>query len=129
MALVNHYFEPPRMTKTSRGNVAGCCDKPEVDHRPAVANTPLVIQLRRDVRHVHGRGDLGKGSVLNVRLHVGEALQEVRPSRWGTNVLGQFAELDKGEYQMVQSVGYTIPHAPNDYSMATVIPLKWAKEI
>jgi hypothetical protein len=129
MSTVNHYFEPPRMTKTSHGNVKGCCDAPEADHRLAVDGTPIRIELRRDV-HVYGRGDLGKGSRIAAFLHVGDhAMQEVRPSKWGTNILGQFAELDKGEYRMVQSVGYSIPSTPGVNGSGTVIPVKWAKEI
>lgn len=125
--MLNHYFEPSHMTKTS--HTKPCCDRPESEHRPAVRDTPLRIQLKRDVRHVYGRGALGKGSVLSVRLHVSEAMQEVKPSKWGTNILGQFAELERAEFVDVQSVGYCIPHKPGDYSVSTVIPTKWAKEV
>lgn len=122
-----HPYFPAHMTRTSFGNVPACCDQPAESHLPFPDGEKVRVQLAKDVRHLNGRVT-PKGTILDAeRSNREDMLQEIRPSRWGTNELGQFAELDKGEYTMVCNPGWTI-RLPGD-SHLTGIPYKWAKEI
>lgn len=128
---VNHPHFPAHMTRTSFGNVAACCTAPVEDHPAFVDGTPARVRLARDVRRLSG-AIMPKGTVLEAtRSNHESTLQEVRPSRWGTipdgPYAGTFAELDKGEFKMVNNPGWTV-RFPGDTHL-TGIPWKWAKEI
>ena len=121
MALT-HYFVPERLGKTV-GNVAGCCKRPADEHPAFEAGTITVITLKRSVRALTGK-TFAKGTRLVAERTTHEALVEVRPSRWGTNELGQFAEIDKGEYARVVVPGYAVDLD----GYRTGIPVAWGVE-
>lgn len=125
-ARIGHYFEPARMTKRSIGNVAGCCNRPEAEHPAWVEGSILTVQLRRDVRTLRGT-IVPRGTALVAERESLSAIAEVRPSRWGTNTLGQFAELDRGEYATVRTPSYRVRFAGDEHY--TALPLRWVAEV
>ena len=123
-AQIKHPYVAPHLTKTSRGNVAACCDKPAEDHMPWADGVPVRLLLKHDVRS--GSHLLRKGQIVFAKRDITPGFAEVRPSRWGTNELGQFAELDRGEYAMPPIPGYEIP-LEERYSVSS--PVKWGREV
>lgn len=120
----DHYYEAPHLTKRSMGNVGPCCTRPEADHPAFVDGVDVTITLRRQLRGLKGTV-FPKGTTLRAKRESYEGFAEVRPSRWGTNELGQFAELDKGEYSSPRMPGYLV--IVDTYN--TGIPASMAREV
>lgn len=124
MKAIAHPYAPAHMTRTSRGNVAACCDRPADEHPAFVDGTTVTVVLTRQLRGLRG-GIAPKGARFQAtRSYRADALQEVRPSRWFTNERGNLEE-ERGEYEMVVSPGWTI--VLDGYN--TGIPWRFAKEV
>lgn len=120
----NHYYEAPHMTRTSNGNVGPCCSAPESEHPAFADGTQVRVQLTRPLRGLKGT-TLPKGTILNARRQLAMYMQEVRPSRWGTNSLGQFAELERSEIRDVMLPGWVV--VVDTYN--TSLPSRYVKEV
>lgn len=115
-----HYYEPGHMTKTS--HTRDCCDRPEAEHPAFPAGEEVTLLAKRDLT----RTGIRKGQVFQAKRWVSDTLKQVRPSRWGTNELGQFAEIDRGEYEKVKVIGWVIQV---EAGYGVVVPVNWAKEV
>lgn len=120
--MISHYYEPPHMTASGR-NTAPCCGRPADEHRAWVNGSTVLIRMSRSVR---GYPALVAGAEVEATRSSVTALRVITPSRWGTNVLGQFAELDRGTYEDVQLPGYSVRVREG---WLVSVPVRWAKEI
>lgn len=123
MATATHYYEPERVAKTY-GNRKACCTRPESEH-PAFPVGKVTVQATRDIRTLSTI--IPKGTVLEAEGRLDETYVERSPGRWGTNELGQFAEIEKAVWDKVLAPSWTI-QGPGE-SHLTAIPVKWAKVV
>lgn len=118
---IKHYFEPERMAKTY-GNTGPCCSRPADEH-PAFPSGDVTIVLKRDVRTL--TTVIPKGTRLAATAVTYETMREDKPARWGKNVLGQFAELERAVISTVTMPSWDIRGPGEDH--LTAIPVRWAE--
>lgn len=119
-----HYYRPSR-SSSSMDNTKPCCARPESAHPEFADGKTITVTTKRAIRRLNGQ-IVSKGTTLIVKRESFEAMHTLTHGRWGTNELGQFAELERATTDTVRVPAYVVKFEGDKHS--TSLPVTWLKE-
>ena len=120
---MTHYYEPERVAKTV-GNRKACCTRPAADHPVFPDGQTFTVRATRDIRT--SMLSVRKGQTLTARAEFYDTERYVSEGRWGTNELGQFAQIEKPVFESVRVPGWVVQH---DDRTSTGLPVRYLQII